>query len=71
MLSSTSVLRSEWCRDPESPGRYVIHGEFESMQHFREYRRSHVVARIGGELLPLLKGTPEFQHYEARVFEQS
>lgn len=74
ILSDTRSLpgcvRSDWFRDPDIPGRYVILGEFESMEHFLAYRRSPVVARIGREILPLLKDKPEFQHYDARLFEQ-
>lgn len=62
-------VRSEWYRDPEGDGRYVMHGEFDGMEAFAEYRQSEVVARIGSEFLPLLASEPEFRHYEARVFE--
>jgi quinol monooxygenase YgiN len=64
-------LANEWYRHPDVPGRYIVHGAFETAEHFQAYLQSAVVQRIGNELRPLLREKPRFRHYEAHVLEQS
>lgn len=62
-------VRNEWFRDPETPHRYVMYGEFETRAHFQDYLNSPLVQRIQHELIPLLTAPPEFKHYEAVELE--
>jgi len=64
-------VKNEWYRDPHTPQRYVIYGEFDTREHFEQYLNSSLVKRIGDELIPLLDAPPEFKHYEATVLESS
>lgn len=58
-------VKNEWFRDPETPQRYVMYGEFDTQAHFQDYLNSPLVQRIQNELIPLLAVPPEFKHYEA------
>lgn len=64
-------LKNEWYPHPESPQRFVIYGEFDSLENFENYLQSQAVKRIGDELMPLLAVPPDFRHYQATLLEGS
>ncbi|MEM7734903.1 MAG: antibiotic biosynthesis monooxygenase [Deinococcota bacterium] len=59
-----------WYRIPNDAHTYVVYGEFEDRHAFDVYKKSHVVKRIGTELLPLLTRKPTFKHVDGEIFEQ-
>jgi quinol monooxygenase YgiN len=67
----TGCVKNEWYRDPQTPLRYIVYGEFDTRENFENYLNSAVVKRIGDELIPLLAAPPEFKHYSATILAGS
>lgn len=71
ILKLQGCVRNEWYSHPASPLRFVMYGEFDSLESFEAYLQSQAVKRIGAELMPLLAVPPDFRHYEAKLLEEN
>jgi quinol monooxygenase YgiN len=71
VLRMQGCIRNEWYHHPASPERFVMYGEFDSIENFETYLNSHAVKRIDEELMPLLAAPPDFRHYQATLLERS
>ena len=60
----------EWYKNPQEETSYVVYGEFQSMNHFREYKKSSVVETIVSQIIPLTTAKPSFKHFQGEAFEQ-
>lgn len=60
----------EWYKDPQEEGSYTIFGEFQSLNHFRAYKKSPVVEMIVNQVIPLTIVKPKFKHFQGEIFEQ-
>lgn len=60
----------EWYKNPQEEAEYVVYGEFQSIQLFREYKKSPVVEMIVNQVIPLTVAKPNFKHFQGEIFEQ-
>ena len=60
----------EWYKNPQEEAEYVVYGEFQSIGHFKEYKKSPVVEMIINQVVPLTVSKPYFKHFEGEIFEQ-
>lgn len=60
----------DWYRNPKEENSYMVYGEFHSMDHFENYKKSYVVKMIVEQLIPLTSRKPKFKHFQGEIFEQ-
>ena len=60
----------KWYENLQEEASYVVYGEFQSMNYFREYQKSPVVEMIVNQVIPLTVAKPNFKHFQGEIFEQ-
>lgn len=61
----------QWHKHLQEKTEYMVYGEFQSMKHFIEYKKSPVVEMIVDQVIPLTVAKPRFKHFQGEIFEQS
>ncbi|MCI0709499.1 MAG: antibiotic biosynthesis monooxygenase [Chloroflexi bacterium] len=70
VLTMPGCVKNEWFRHPDTPGKFVMYGEFDTHDNFEAYQQSDTVNRIRAELMPLLAAPPVFKHYHATILDE-
>lgn len=71
------TMKFEGCKhfalyeDTQNENGFILYEEWESQANFDAYRTSEYFKARGGQLFPLMDGTPDSQYYQADPIPQN